>query len=121
MPLLPHNFPNFRKVAGRRPVLIALGAGMSFDSVPGAISLLSEKRDHVERLLGFRTSAGADTLYKWADEILEQLRAAGNDNPKLELAIALGIPSDPRWGGRPSTQRSTPRHRVIARFAREDF
>jgi hypothetical protein len=50
---------------------------------------------------------------------MAQLEARGNPNPKLALAQSLDIPSEPRWLGGVATQRNTPRHRVIARFARE--
>lgn len=98
---------------------------MSYGLVPGPGTLLAEKRASAESKLGCTSalpslpSPPPDHLYKWADEIMTQLRAGGCPNPKLTLAQSLDIPSDPRWLGCVGTHRNTPHHRVIARFARE--
>jgi len=127
MPHLPHNFHTLRQngVGSYRPTVLMLGAGMSYGLVPGPGTLLAEKRASAEVKLGCTTtlplspSPPANHLYEWADEIRTQLIARGDRNPKLTLAQSLDIPSEPRWLGCVTTQRHTPRHRVIARFARE--
>ncbi len=127
MPVLPHNFPTLRNNgrAGHRPSVIVLGSGMSNGLVPGPGQLLAEQRANAESSSGCNSTVAvsaapiAQDLYKWADEILGQLTRRGEGNPKLILAEALGIHSDVRWRGNTATQRNTPRHRVIARFARE--
>jgi hypothetical protein len=127
MPLLPHNFPTLRQAGNgnHRPSVLLLGAGMSHNVVPMPGALLADKRADAEAKLGYTSalpllpSPPATHLYEWADEIMTQLIANGDPNPKLTLAESLDIPQDSRWLGCVSTQRNTPRHRVIARFARE--
>ena len=127
MPLLPHNFPMLRQTGNgnHRPSVLLLGAGMSHNVVPMPGALLADKRADAEAKLGYTSalpflpSPPATHLYQWADEMLTQLIANADPNPKLTLAQSLDIPSEPRWFGCNSTQRNSPRHRVIARFARE--
>ena len=65
-------------------------------------------------------SPPATTLYAWAGEILSQLKQRnGTTPPKLVLAEALGITRDPSWRGGNRGGPVEPRHRVLARFARE--
>lgn len=64
------------------------------------------------------------TLYQWAGEMIEQLTQVNNlaePEAKRMLADALGITTDPRWRGRTKIplRGNTPRHRVVARLARE--
>lgn len=98
---------------------------MSYGLVPLPGPLLEEKRAHAEAILGCTSAVPAtpnppaDHLYQWADDIRSQLAARGDSNPKLTLAESLDIPNEKRWLGSISTQRNTPRHRVVARFARE--
>ena len=93
--------------------------------VPGPAALLAEKRDEAETKLGLisslpkRNPPNSDDLYVWADDIFTQLKARGEQNPKLALAEALGIPDDLRWKGIVAPLHSLPRHRIVARFARE--
>jgi len=102
-----------------------LGAGMSIGRVPGPGWLLEEKRASAELKLGCNSILPAiplppaEHLYLWANDIMTQLTARHDPNPKLTLALSLDIPSDPRWLGCISTQRNSASHRVIARFARE--
>jgi hypothetical protein len=123
MPTLPHNFPSIRANGngGFRPSLLTIGAGMSFGIVPLPPKLCEQKRAKAEAQLSLTTSlASTDfNLYRWADEILQQLVAQNDPNPKLRLAQSLDIPTDHCWKGCAATERNTPRHRVIARFARE--
>ena len=123
MVVLPHNFPSLRRsgAAEHRRSLLIMGAGMSFGLVPGPGTLCQAKRRDAERALNCTTSLAPDDfdLYKWADEVLAHLESHNDPNPKLTLAQSLDITSDPRWRGCAGTERNTPRHRVIARFARE--
>jgi hypothetical protein len=126
MPILPHNFPTLRRTNGdRRPSVLLIGAGMSFGLAPRPGPLLDLKRDSAERELGVVSNlprvvpAATDDLYKWADEVFSQLAAGPADNPKLRLAESLGISKDAHWAAPVHPANNTPRHRVIARFARE--
>jgi hypothetical protein len=127
MPVLPHNFPTLRRrgIGNHRPSVLILGAGMSTGLVPLPGQLLKEKRVKAEASLGCTSTVpldpnpAADHLYQWAEDIWNALVARGDPNPKLTLAEALDIPRENRWHCCISTQRSTPRHRVVARFARE--
>lgn len=121
MPQLPHNFPSLRNVGAgpHRPPIIVIGAGLSADLAPLPALLLAEMRHHAEVSVGCITDAAATDLYRWADDIIRQLIARGDQNPKLTLARALKIQADARWGATAAVSRSQPRHRVIARFARE--
>lgn len=98
---------------------------MSYGLVPLPGPLLAEKRANAEAALGYTSSVPIDPsptpdhLYQWADDIWNELTARGDQNPKLTLAELLDIPKEKRWLGCVSTQRNTPRHRVVARFARE--
>ena len=65
------------------------------------------------------------TLYQWAGEMIEQLtqvKKLAEPEAKRMLADALGITTDPRWRGRTKIplRGNTPRHRVVARLAREE-
>jgi hypothetical protein len=120
----PHDFAQLR-IGGRRPFLI-IGAGVSWQLVPLPGQLLAEKRAAAEERLNCTPPAidaiADDALYRWAEDILKQLRDRSEVIPKLRLAEALEILADPRWVAQVGLPlRSTlPRHRVIARFARED-
>lgn len=127
MPAQPHNFPTLRENGSphyRRSVLL-LGAGMSYGLVPGPGPLLAEKRASAEASLSLTSAVPRllmpepNHLYAWADDIIDQLSASNDINPKLKVATSLDIPSERRWLGPISTQRNKPRHRVVARFARE--
>lgn len=127
MPILPHNFPTLRQQGpgNHRPSVLMLGAGMSYGAVSLPGPLLAEKRANAESLLGCTSAVPVDPnptpnqLYQWADDMMTQLVARGDVNPKLTLAESLDIPKEDRWRGLIATQRNTPRHRVVARFARE--
>jgi hypothetical protein len=104
-----------------RPPILVIGAGFSNDLSPSPPKLFAEMRPYAEAQLHFTPSPAATDLYKWADEVIVELDRRGDINPKLTLAQALQIPSDPRWGAYIRTYRSQPRHRVVARFAREEL
>ena len=89
--------------------------------------LLIERRDEAERKLRYASSfprmssPTADHLYQWAEDVIRTLTSRGDPIPKLTLAEALDIPTDPRWHGYAPPQRPAPKHRIIARFAREQL
>jgi hypothetical protein len=121
---LPHNFPTLRQKpdtsGATRQCVAVIGAGFSQGHVPGPVALFQEKRQAVEAQLGCSVATNPTTLYAWAGEILSQLKQR-NDAvpPKLTLADALGITTDPCWRGGGRDGPADPRHRVLARFARE--
>ncbi len=129
MPVIPHNFPMLRGIGNRehRKSVLLIGAGMSYGLIPSPPSLLEQKRTNAEIVLRFNASLSStpplpwDYLYKWADEVYNHLSTNGSRNPKLELAKSLNITTDTCWHGCVSPARNTPRHRVIARFARESL
>lgn len=126
-PILPHSFPSLRNIsastASNRNPLLIMGAGMSAPLVPTVSGLFKEKRDHVERELGFKPVIDENdplAFYKWADQLIAHLESKGDACPKLRLARALGLLADRRWSGVDlRVSGTTPRHRVLARFARE--
>jgi hypothetical protein len=126
-----HSFP-FLLAGDAKPVLVS-GAGLSWGLIPMPNEIIRIRRHAAEQLLnanyggGFAPHTGdpqgtlSDTLYEWAEEALDFLRNAGVACPKLVLARVLEVSSDPRWLAGVSTPITSlkPRHRVIARLARE--
>lgn len=126
---LPHDFTNLRN--GDHPPTLLIGSGLSLKLAP-SLGELKKKCIEAEQELGIcppdadsivaQTDMDAqDSLYIWADGVLDYLRLKGVPNPKLNLARALGLTTESSWhcGTRLGIQRTTPRHRVIARLARE--
>jgi len=125
MPELPHKFQTLRQEpdgsGATRQCIVVVGAGFSHGLVPMAERLFVDRHQSVQDELGCTTSGAATDLYLWADEILQQLQQRnGNAPPKLQLAEALGIMTDLRWRGANRDGPVEPRHRIIARFAREN-
>jgi hypothetical protein len=114
--------------ANGKPVFVA-GSGLSAGLVPMPWQLLERliaDRVKIEAGLGCAptialTSADVQGLYGWAEEAVALLIAKGHAHPKLAVATALGVTTDPAWQGKVNIplRGSAPRHRVIARFARE--
>src|SRR5689334_11396806 len=124
MPDLPHSFPTLRQQpdsAGiTRRCIAVIGAGASVGLVPMPGDLFAA-RSTVEAKLDCTTSGAAINLYEWAGEMIQLLQArAIGVPPKLLLAEALGVTTDPRWRGANTDGPTEPRHRVVARFAREN-
>lgn len=103
---------------------------MSAGIVPIVGQLFDEMREVAEKKLGIPESECSsswsgkergDRLYYWAECVIKWLENKGEKNPKLKLAIALGITTDLSWLGDSdiSFRGNTDRHRVIARFAKE--
>jgi hypothetical protein len=122
--LEPHNFQALL-TKSRIPSYFA-GAGLSWGLVPGPAKLFSDRKALAEAELGVEADVPLDDprgLYLWADAILAQLQAQGGPPPKLRLAKALGILEDPAWRGEVGfpVRGTSARHRVTARFAREEL
>lgn len=112
------------------PSVLFCGAGLSVGAVPGAANLYEQEHENVERNLNiggtidhalFAGVPKESRLYAWADAVLDELEKRSETLPKLRFAEALGLLTDPRWWGKAEIdfRGNTPRHRVIARFAKE--
>ena len=124
----PHDLSDLRNP--QRPTVLLCGAGLSVGTVPGAASLYQDRCEAVEEQLSLSGSIDhgrfsildpPTRLYAWADAVLEAMSSRGDALPKLKLARALGLLDDPHWWGRSEIafRGNSPRHRVIARFAKE--
>ena len=88
---------------------------------------LTKECPPAEKKLGYSVSRNDGDLdkdrylYDWAEQIYQQLRKRQEKLPKLKIAAALGILDNPAWRGKVDTplRENWPRHRVVARFARE--
>lgn len=101
---IPHTFPSLLD-SGATPSILLIGAGMSFGIAPPVTELTNE-------------------IYDWADKAFSKLRSELNltdHEAKLRLADAIRITTDPRFQAKVGMplRGNTPRHRVVARFARE--
>jgi hypothetical protein len=122
---IPHNFPSLRN-GPRKPVLIC-GSGMSNRLAP-SLADVKEQCVDAERKLNCsipRNDGGSDKpeyLYAWAEQIYQQLQDRQEPLPKLKMAKALGLLDNLAWLGKVEVplRGNWPRHRVIARFAREN-
>ncbi len=120
-PSAPHTFPALRNSGGaaHRRSLLMMGAGTSYGMVSLPPALLAGKGASASVVIGCDPPAAAESLYAWAERAHNHLIGAGNSNPKLTLGMALDLTRERMWRGFGATERSTPRHRVIARFGRE--
>lgn len=122
---IPHNFPSLRN-GPRKPFLVC-GTGLSHSIAP-SVQDVTKKCPQAEIELGCSVSIhnnNLDTngyLYDWAEAVYIQLQQRNEQFPKLSIANSLGLLDDPTWRGKINMPlRGTyPRHRVIARFAREE-
>ena len=120
---LPHQFNQLRG-GPRRPFLM-IGAGLSWGLVPVPNDLLIAEMLPAENALAHKSAgivpSAPNALYQWAEQMLTALTASGRPNPKLELAQALGLTTAAKWIAKTGLplRGTTPRHRVIARLARE--
>ncbi len=96
-----------------------MGAGMSYGLAPLPPKLLEEKGATASVAVGCAPPVAGETLYTWADRAVAHLAATHDENPKLTLGRSLDLLTEPRWLGLGATERSAPRHRVVARFGRE--
>jgi hypothetical protein len=125
---LPHRFSYLLGRSRELPVLFC-GAGLSFGLVPGPDELLENYQTVAESALGCGPITLDDSeaqnepgrFYWWAERALAGCSGGDLRPKKLRLSDSLSILRDPRWLGRAGLplRRTTPRHRVIARLARE--
>jgi hypothetical protein len=132
MPLHPpHLFDSLvGRVCAVSPILL-VGSGMSYDLVPQVNRLshsIKSKQDEIEQALGIDACAAIDLsvdgeLYRWAEDAYKKLLVLGfpEHEAKLRIAKVLGVTTDPCWSAKANMpiRGTTPRHRVVARFARE--
>lgn len=120
---LPHEFSELR--AGDRSPSLIIGAGLSFGRVPLPNELLAEVQNRAEAALGCGAIAGlpddGTALYVWAEKALANTPPLDGVPAKLRLARAIGLLDDRRWAVHVELNGGLPRHRVIARFAREEL
>ena len=99
---------------------------MSSGLVP-SVKDLTKECPQAEKKLGCSAPRNDGDLDKdrylcdWAEQIYQQLLKRPEPLPKLKIAAALGILDNPAWRGKVDTplRENWPRHRVVARFARE--
>ena len=128
----PHLFEALTGSASPRTTLL-IGAGLSRDLVetPAEIVLrIAGMQSAVEKKIGIASACAAinpakpNELYRWAGDVFAQLLAAGNSpqQAKLRIANGLGVTTAPEWQAKAKMplRGNTPRHRVIARLAREN-
>lgn len=117
--MIPHSFDSLLEKT-RSPSFFA-GAGLSAGVVPGPVRLFNDRKEIAEEALG--VGSDKDSLYDWAEAILDQLPSDNAEPPKLRLAKALGLFENPSWRGDVSfpVRGTAARHRVVARFAREEL
>ena len=134
-----HNFPYWSDPAadGKPPVLI-IGAGLSADLAPLPFQLVREiakRQDQIEAALQIQTGfvftrkkpadplGLPDELYRWAGCCMEQLMlvSASELDAKQSFVAAMGLLEDERFAANANVplRGTTPRHRVLARLARE--
>ncbi|MCH7903456.1 MAG: hypothetical protein IH944_02685 [Armatimonadetes bacterium] len=86
---------------------------------------MKNRRKSAETLLGVssplaeKVTYKKSDLYKWADDIIDLLKSNLEDEPKLKLAVALEVHTDPAFGALESIAPTRARHRILARFAKE--
>jgi hypothetical protein len=107
---------------------LLIGAGMSNGIAPQVTELTEEIRHRhntILQQLGINIPAptGKD-FYDWAELALNEIKTTHHltdSEAKLRLADAMGITTDTRFHANKGMplRGNTPRHRVIARFARE--
>ena len=117
----PHDFKEF--LSRQRPPILIVGSGLSFGLVPEMDEIVAEKKDQVATELEIDQQPTEEGSYRWARYVIDALIEKGTPRPRLRLAEALGFLNEPMWTascGLPLS-RTEPRHRVIARFAREQL
>jgi hypothetical protein len=124
---VPHLFPSLLNPESNGSVLL-IGAGMSIEIAPQVSELTEEirqKHDKILQQLGINIAKPTgDVFYDWAEQAINELKSTHHitdSEAKLRLADAIGITTDSRFHAKSGIplRGNTPRHRVIARFARE--
>lgn len=134
-----HSFPYWSDPGeNQSPPALIIGAGFSAPQVrlPYQLAIhYAEQQSEIEKTLGIATNfdfkldeAGKanspDDLYRWAERCVEELiKMPGATEPtaKRKLINAIGLLEDPQFAATANIplRGTTPRHRVLARFARE--
>lgn len=125
MAKLPHQFEKL--TSGEEKAVLMVGAGLSYGIVPMAAGLLPYAQKIVQELniaddkfshIDIESDDGKrSAIYHYSDVILSHYP------DKLDYASRLGILNNPKWYAKVGLplRGTTPRHRVIARFARENL
>lgn len=122
---VPHQFEKF--TSGEEKAVLMVGAGLSYGIVPMAAGLLPYAQKTAQELnmaddkfnhIDIESDDGKrSAIYYYSDVILSHYP------DKLDYATKLGILNDPKWFAKVGLplRGTTPRHRVVARFARENL
>lgn len=131
----PHKFPSLTESPSQTKPVLLIGAGMSSGIAPMPSQLAEELKAPIQHELEVKLGCSSaktnidpknqESLYIWAGEMIADLTQNGKmaeTDAKTKLADAIGITTDPRWRGRTKIplRGNTPRHRVVARLAREE-
>jgi hypothetical protein len=127
-----HRFNYWTDPIGRhKPCVLIVGAGLSMGLAPLPGKLVNElipKQEAIEKNLGIQTDFPLNekepqTLYQWADRCIAEIKLQTNDaeQAKLKFISAIGLMNDERFAAKANVpaRGATPRHRIIARLARE--
>lgn len=115
---VPHQFEKF--TSGEEKAVLMVGAGLSYGIVPMA----NELKKSLELVTNNLAIEDDELLtepdpYKYADIVLKHIP----NQDKLVLVQNMGIMNNPKWFAKVGLplRGTTPRHRVVARFARENL
>jgi hypothetical protein len=127
-----HRFNYWTEVVKKhKPCVLIVGAGLSSDLAPRPDQLVRElfpRQESIQKNLQitveFKLDANKpDTLYQWAEHCIDAIKERGIDEnqAKRQFLDAIGLTSDGRFAAKANVpaRGATPRHRVIARLARE--
>lgn len=134
-----HSFPYWSDPGEHpSPPALVIGAGFSTPQVRLPFQLAihyAERQSAIEKKLGIATgfnfklnetgkASNADDLYCWAGRCVDELikvPGATEDTAKRSLINAIGLLEDQEFAATANIplRGTTPRHRVLARFARE--
>lgn len=125
-----HRFEYWTNPSSKHTPVLIVGAGLSSGLAPRPDELIRDlipKQHDIEDDLGVKTGIQLDlydskTLYHWAGRcIAELLQEMPESKAKIRFATAIGLMNDARFAAKANVplRGTTPRHRVIARLARE--
>jgi len=127
MSIPEHNFDRF--IAANEPPMLVVGAGMSFGLVPSPGELIAARIEFANKLLQDDYGLGPidvdlehpKALFIWADKFMTALAVHCPRQEKRIIAKVLGLLTDTCWTAKVGIDLSgsAPRHRVVARFAKE--
>ncbi|MDO8387584.1 MAG: hypothetical protein Q7T13_14460 [Polaromonas sp.] len=134
-----HSFPYWSDPGeNKSPPALVIGAGFSTPQVRLPVQLATHYAKHqsgIEKTLGIATnfdfkldgagkSTNPDDLYRWAGRCIEELWNVPGETEKTakrKFISAIGLLEDQEFAATANIplRGTTPRHRVLARFARE--